>query len=226
MSKPKYNVVNPDDLVSKYGADTLRMYEMFLGPIEQSKPWNTNGVEGVFKFLKKLWALPHDKNGNWNVSDDEPSKAEFKVLYSTLKKVEEDIARLSLNTVVSNYMIAVNELTALKCNKRKIIEPLIIGLSSFAPHITEELWHLLGNETSIVDASFPTIEEQYLQEDAFEYPVSINGKVRAKLSFPVDMDKGEMEQQILANEVVQKWTEGKAPKKVIIVPKRIVNVVI
>ncbi|MEM9328047.1 MAG: leucine--tRNA ligase, partial [Bacteroidota bacterium] len=174
MSKSKFNVVNPDDLIGRYGADTLRMYEMFLGPIEQSKPWNTNGIEGVYKFLRKLWALAHDAKSSFQVTEDSPSKAEFKILYTALKKSESDIDRLSLNTVVSNYMIAVNELQALRCNKRQIIEPLVIGISPFAPHIAEELWHLLGHSTSVVDAAYPPIEEQYLLEDSFEYPVSIN----------------------------------------------------
>ncbi len=226
MSKSKYNVVNPDDLIARYGADTLRMYEMFLGPIEQSKPWNTNGIEGVYKFLKKLWALLHNEQSQLTVSDEEPTNEEYKILYTALKKSEADIERLSLNTVVSNYMIAVNDLQSLKCNKRKVLEPLIIGVSPYAPHIAEELWHLLGHDTSIVNASYPEIKEEYLKEDTFEYPVSINGKMRVKLSFPVDMDRSEMEQQVLVNEVVQKWTEGKPPKKVIVVPKRIINVVV
>ncbi len=226
MSKSKYNVVNPDDLIARYGADTLRMYEMFLGPIEQSKPWNTNGIEGVYKFLKKLWALLHNEQSQLTVSDEDPTNEEYKILYTALKKSEADIERLSLNTVVSNYMIAVNDLQSLKCNKRKVLEPLIIGVSPYAPHIAEELWHLLGHDTSIVNASYPEIMEEYLKEDTFEYPVSINGKMRVKLSFPVDMDRSEMEQQVLVNEVVQKWTEGKPPKKVIVVPKRIINVVV
>ena len=196
------------------------------GPIEQSKPWNTNGIEGVYKFLKKLWALLHSEQSEMVVSDEEPTNEEYKILYTALKKSESDIERLSLNTVVSNYMIAVNDLQSLKCNKRKVLEPLIIGVSPYAPHIAEELWHLLGNETSIVNASYPEIKEEYLKEDTFEYPVSINGKMRVKLSFPVDMDRSEMEQQVLGNEVVQKWTEGKPPKKVIVVPKRIINVVV
>lgn len=225
MSKTKYNVVNPDFLVEQYGADTLRMYEMFLGPIEQSKPWNTNGIEGVYKFLKKLWALVHDQE-TFTISEEEPTPQEYKALYTALKKTEDDIERLSLNTVVSNYMILVNELAALKCNKRKIIEALVIGLTPYAPHITEEIWSLLGNKGSVVNASFPVIETKYLQEDSFEYPISINGKMRVKISFPVDMDKATMEKEVLENEVVNKWTEGKPPKKVIIVPKRIVNVVV
>ena len=226
MSKSKYNVINPDELVKKYGADTLRMYEMFLGPIEQSKPWNTNGIDGVFKFIKRFWALFHDGQFIWSITDEKPSKAEYKILYSTLQKSENDINRLSLNTVVSNYMIAVNELTALKCKKRRILEPLVIGVAPFAPHIAEELWCLLGHQTSVVDSSYPKIESKYLQEDNFEYPVSINGKVRVKLTFAYNADKKVIEEGILANEIVQKWTKGRPPKKVIIVPNRIVNVVV
>lgn len=224
MSKSKYNVVNPDDLVVKYGADTLRMYEMFLGPIEQSKPWNTNGIEGVFKFLRKFWNLFHDKD-SFSVSSEEPTKAELKVLHGLLKKVEQDCETMSLNTSVSAFMIAVNELGALNCNKRTILEPMTIALSPFAPHIAEELYHLLGNAGSVVKAPFPQWDEKHLTEDSFEYPISINGKMRVKLQFGLDMTPADIEREVLANEIVQKWTEGKAPKKVIVVPKRIVNVV-
>lgn len=225
MSKSKYNVVNPDDLVERYGADTLRMYEMFLGPIEQSKPWNTNGIEGVYKFLRKYWSLFHE-NDTLKISDEEPGKAELKILHGTLKKVAEDIETLSLNTSVSTFMIAVNELSALKCNKKAILEPLTIALSSFAPHITEEVWHLLGNNSTIVEATYPVFEEKYLVEDSFEYPVSVNGKMRAKISFPTGSSKEEIEKGALANEVIQKWMDGKEPKKVIVVPNKIVNIVI
>jgi leucyl-tRNA synthetase len=225
MSKSKYNVVNPDDLVAKYGADTLRMYEMFLGPIEQSKPWNTNGIEGVFKFLKRFWALFHP-GGQFHVSDEASSPAELKVLHSTIKKIGQDIESLSLNTSVSAFMIAVNELTSLKCNKRAILEPLTVILSPFAPHMAEELWHQLGNSTSVVDAPLPAYDEAFLVEDTFEYPVSINGKMRVKLNFSLDTTPAEIEKAVLANETVMKWTEGKAPKKVIVVPKKIVNVVV
>ncbi len=226
MSKRWFNVVNPDDLVERYGADTLRMYEMFLGPLEQSKPWNTNGIEGVYKFLKKFWALFHSSQFEFEVSDERPSDKEYKILYGTLKKNEDDINRLSLNTVVSNYMIATKDLGTLKCNKRAILEPLVIGLAPFAPHMAEELWQLLGNKGSVVFASYPEIEEKYLQEDAHEYPVSINGKMRVKIPLSVNLSKDEIEAAVLANDVVQKWTEGKSPKKVIVVPKRIVNVVV
>ncbi|MEQ6165584.1 leucine--tRNA ligase [Ekhidna sp. MALMAid0563] len=225
MSKSKFNVVNPDELVDKYGADTLRMYEMFLGPIEQSKPWNTNGIEGVYKFLRKFWSLFH--NGDtFSVTEDEPTKDELKVLHGTIKKIAEDAERLSLNTSVSTFMIAVNELSSLKCNKRSILEPMTIILSPFAPHIAEELWHLLGHETSVVDASYPAFEEKYLVEDSIEYPVSVNGKMRAKISFSADASKEEIEAGALANETIQKWMDGKDPRKVIVVPKKIVNIVV
>lgn len=225
MSKSKFNVVNPDDLVSKYGADTLRMYEMFLGPIEQSKPWNTNGIEGVFKFLRKFWSLFHQQD-SFNVSDESPSKEELKILHSTIKKIQQDAEKLSLNTSVSTFMIAVNELSTLQCNKRAILEPITIILSPFAPHISEELWHLLGHDYSISDAIYPVYEERYLAEDSIEYPISINGKMRTKISFPADASKESIATQVLENEIVVKWTAGKAPKKVIVVPKKIVNIVV
>ena len=225
MSKSKFNVVNPDDLVERFGADTLRMYEMFLGPIEQSKPWNTNGIEGVYKFLRKFWSLFHS-GGSLNISEDEPTKDELKVLHGAIKKIAEDVDRLSLNTSVSTFMIAVNELSSLKCNKRSILEPLTIALSSFAPHISEELWHLLGHDSSIVDASYPSFDEKYLVEDSIEYPVSVNGKMRAKISFPADASKEEIEKGALTNETIQKWMDGKEPRKVIVVPKKIVNIVV
>ena len=225
MSKSKYNVVNPDQLIQTYGADTLRMYEMFLGPIEQSKPWNTNGIEGVFKFLRKFWTLFH-MNGSFEVSDGEANKEELKVLHGVLKKVEEDVNVLSLNTSVSTFMIAVNELGSLKCNKRTILEPLTIALSPFAPHLAEELWEKLGNTESIVESTYPVFDEKFLTEDSFEYPISINGKMRVKISFPADATKDVIEEQVLAHEVVAKWMDGKPAKKIIVVPKRIVNVVV
>lgn len=225
MSKSKYNVVNPDDLILQYGADTLRMYEMFLGPVEQSKPWNTNGIEGVFKFLRKFWNLFHDAD-NFNVSNEEPTSEELKVLHGLAKKVEYDCENLSLNTSVSAFMIAVNELGSLKCNKRAILEPMTILLSPFAPHLAEEVWSKLGHNSSVVNVEFPAWDEKHLIEDSFEYPISINGKMRVKLNFGLDMSKEDIERKVLANETVQKWTEGKPPKKVIVVPKRIVNVVV
>jgi len=226
MSKSKYNVVNPDDMIAQYGADTLRMYEMFLGPLEQSKPWNTNGIDGVFKFLRKLWRLFYDDQGNFVVTDEPATEAELKVLHKTIKKVQEDIEDLSFNTSVSTFMICVNELTSLKCHKRTILTDLSITLSPFAPHITEELWHQLGHDSSIVKASFPTYEEKYLIEESYEYPISVNGKVRARIKFPLDKPRDEIEKEVLATEQIQKWTQGKPPKKVIIVPKKIVNVVV
>jgi len=226
MSKSKYNVVNPDDVVAHYGADTLRLYEMFLGPLEQSKPWSTHGIDGVSKFLRKFWNLFHDANGNFNVSSEEPSREEYKILHKTIRKIEEDIEGFSFNTSASEFMICVNALSALKCNKRNIIEPLVITLSPFAPHIAEELWEKLGHTETILKATFPKFEEKYLVESSFDYPISINGKVRAKMNFALDMPKEDMEKMIIASELVQKWTEGKAPKKIIIVQGRMVNVVL
>lgn len=226
MSKSKWNVVNPDDIIEKYGADTLRMYEMFLGPLEQFKPWNTHGIDGVFKFLRKTWRLFYDENENFSVSDEVPTADEQKIIHKTIKKIQEDIEGLSLNTSVSAMMIAVNELTALKCNKREVLEKLVLILSPFAPHISEELWAQLGHEGGVSAAAYPAFDGSFLVEASHEYPVSINGKVRAKLSFPIDQDVKEIEVAVLANEIVQKWTEGKPPKKVIIVPKRIINVVV
>jgi leucyl-tRNA synthetase len=226
MSKSKYNVVNPDDIVDKYGADTLRMYEMFLGPLEQSKPWNTNGIDGVYKFLRKFWNLVHDNTGTLKVSEAEPTREELKVTHKTIRKVGQDVANYSFNTSVSEFMICANELSTLKCNKRKIVEPLIIALSPFAPHICEELWSLLGHKTTVLDERFPAYDEQYLTESSFNYPISINGKVRAEMNFALDMPKEDIEKQVLASEIVKKWTEGKTPKKVIVVQGRIVNVVL
>ncbi len=226
MSKSYFNVINPDKIIESYGADTLRMYEMFLGPIEQSKPWNTSGIDGVYKFFRKLWNLMHDASGEINISDDAPGKDELKVLHRTLKKVEQDINNFSFNTSVSEFMICVNELSSLKSNKRQILEPLVIALSPFAPHITEELWEKLGHKESILNAMYPMVEEKYLVESSYEYPISINGKVRAKMNMALDMPKEDMQKLVLASETVQKWTEGKDPKKVIIVPGKIVNVVL
>ncbi|HET9487303.1 MAG TPA: leucine--tRNA ligase [Chryseosolibacter sp.] len=226
MSKSLFNVVNPDDILESYGADTLRMYEMFLGPLEQSKPWNTNGIDGVFKFLRKFWNLFHDEKGKFKVSTDDPTRGELKVLHKTLKKIEQDVDSFSFNTSVSELMICVNELTSLKTNKRVILEPLVIGLASFAPHLSEELWEKLGHKDTVFDATFPQYNEEYLKEDSFEYPISINGKVRAKMEFALDMPKEDIEKVVLASEIVRKWSEGKPPRKVIVVPGRIVNVVL
>ncbi|PAW95228.1 leucine--tRNA ligase [Mucilaginibacter sp. MD40] len=227
MSKRYFNVVNPDDLVERYGADTLRMYEMFLGPLEQSKPWNTNGIEGVFKFLRKFWRLFHDANWNFTVSNEAPTKAELKALHKIIKKVEDDIERFSFNTSVSSFMIAVNELTDLKCNKRAILENLVIVLAPYAPHIAEELWSLLGNPAgSISTAAYPKFNPEYLVEDEFAYPVSFNGKVRTNISLPLTMEPADVEAAVLAHADVQKHLDGKPPKKVIVVKGRIVNVVV
>ncbi len=226
MSKSLYNVVNPDDIIEQYGADTLRMYEMFLGPLEMSKPWDTNGIDGVHKFLRKFWRLFHDGNNNFNISDENPTDDELKVLHKTIKKIQEDIERFSFNTSVSAFMICVNELNDLKCNKRKILEPLIILLSSFAPHITEELWQMCDNSESISYAEFPVYEEKYLVESTFEYPVSFNGKMRFKITLPMNIGAKDAEKQVLEHELTQKWMEGKTPRKVIFVPKKIINIVI
>ena len=226
MSKSKYNVVNPDDIVEKYGADTMRMYEMFLGPLEQFKPWNTQGIDGVFKFLRRFWNLFHDDQGSFSVSDEQPTDEELKILHKTIKKAEEDVENLSFNTSVSAFMICVNELMALKCNKREVLEPFILVVSPYAPHICEELWEKLGHSESISHSQFPQYEEKYIVEASHEYPVSVNGKMRAKMTFALDMPKEDIEKQVLASEVIQKWTEGKTPKKVIIVPKKIVNIVV
>jgi leucyl-tRNA synthetase len=226
MSKSYFNVVNPDEIIETYGADTLRMYEMFLGPLEQSKPWNTNGIDGVFKFLRKFWNLLHDEKGRFRVTDAEPSRGELKVLHKTLKKIEQDVETFSFNTSVSEFMICVNELTAQKTDKRAVLEPLVIALSPFAPHMAEELWEKLGHSETVFNASFPQYSEAYLKEDSFEYPISINGKVRAKMEFSLDMPKADIEKVVLASEIVRKWSEGKPPKKIIVVQGRIVNVVL
>jgi leucyl-tRNA synthetase len=225
MSKSKYNVQTPDELVEKYGADTLRCYEMFLGPLEQHKPWDTQGITGVNGFLKKLWRLVHDDNG-FNISDEAPTKEELKSLHKTIKKVKEDIERFSFNTPVSTFMICVNELTTLKCNKRAIIQDLAIILSPYAPHIAEELWHKLGNTESITYAVFPKHNDEYLVESNHKYPVSFNGKMRFMLELPANMSKDDIEAAVMANEQTQKYLDGKAPKKVIVVPNKIVNFVV
>ena len=225
MSKSYYNVVNPDEIINNYGADTLRLYEMFLGPLEQSKPWSTQGIDGVFKFLRRFWNLFHNGE-NFSVSDAEPTRPELKVLHKTLKKIEQDIENFSFNTCVSEFMICCNELSSIKCNKRAILEPLAIALSPFAPHMAEELWEKLGHADSILNASFPAFDEQYLKENAFDYPISINGKVRLTMNMALDLSKEDIEKQVLASEAVAKWTEGKAPKKMIVVPGKIVNVVL
>ncbi len=226
MSKSKLNVVNPDEIVEQYGADTLRLYEMFLGPLEQSKPWNTNGIDGVSRFLRKLWRLFHDDHGNFNVTDEAPTDEMLKVLHRTIKKTQEDIESYSFNTAVSSFMICVNELTTLNCHHRAVLTDLVVILSPYAPHLAEELWHQLGHDPSVTQATFPTYHESLLAESVFEYPISINGKLRTKMSFALDMPKEAIEKEVLAAEEVQKWIEGKPPKRVIVVPKKIVNVVV
>lgn len=226
MSKSYFNVVNPDQIIDTYGADTLRMYEMFLGPLEASKPWSTQGIDGVYKFLRRFWNLFHDAAGNFKITEAAPTREELKVLHKTIKKVEQDIENFSFNTSVSEFMICANELSSLKCNKRAVLEPLVIALSPFAPHLAEELWSLLGHPDTVLNATFPKYDEQYLTESSHNYPISINGKVRAQMNFALDMPKEDIEKQVLASEIVQKWSEGKPPKKVIVVPGKIVNVVL
>lgn len=224
MSKRWYNVVTPDSICEKFGADTLRLYEMFLGPLEQSKPWNTNGITGVSGFLKKLWRLFY-QTGSFVVSEDAPTKPELKTLHKTIKKITEDIERFSFNTSVSNFMICVNELSDLKCNKRAILEPLLVLISPYAPHIAEELWEKLGHKESIVFAAFPEFNEAHLVEDNFNYPISFNGKMRFNLELAANLSVQEIEKLVMEAEQTRKYLEGKQPKKVIIVPKKIVNIV-
>jgi leucyl-tRNA synthetase len=226
MSKSKYNVQTPDELVEKYGADTLRMYEMFLGPLEQAKPWDTKGINGVHNFLRKLWRLTHDEQNKIAVSDAEPSAEALKTLHKTIKKITEDLERYSFNTPVSAFMIAVNELTDLKCNNRAIIEPLVILLEPFAPHIAEQIWKELGHTESVSQANWPVFNPDFLVENSFEYPVSFNGKVRFKITLPADMSKEAVEQAVMTHEQTQKYLEGGVPKKMIVVVGRIVNIVV
>jgi len=225
MSKSKFNIINPDDLIAKYGADTLRMYEMFLGPIEQSKPWSTNGIEGVFKFLRKYLSLFYSGD-SFEVSNEKAAGKELKILHAAIKKVAEDAESLSLNTSVSTFMITVNALAVLKCNKREVLEPLTVILSPFAPHITEEIWSLLGNKDLVVNAAYPELKEEYLAADSIEYPITVNGKMRAKINLPANAGREEVKRVALAHEVIQKWVDGKTPKRVIVVPGKIVNIVI
>ena len=227
MSKRWYNVVNPDDICEQYGADTLRLYEMFLGPLEQSKPWNTQGIDGVSRFLKKLWKLFHTgADHSFQVSEGEPTKAELKILHKTLKKIESDIEALSLNTCVSEFMICVNQLSEINCTNGQILSELVTAVSPFAPHICEELWAKLGHVESITHATYPAWNAEYLREDSYKIAVQVNGKVRETMEFGMDMSKADIEAQVLANETIQKWMDGKSPRKVIVVPKKIVNVVV
>ena len=225
MSKSKWNVVSPDDMVAQYGADCLRLYEMFLGPLELSKPWNTNGITGVSNFMRKLWRLYHDGD-IYNVSDEEANKAELKTLHKTIKKINYDIENFSFNTSVSNFMICVNELTELKCNKRAILEPLAILIAPYAPHIAEELWSKLGHSESITYANFPECNESYLVETSFSYPISLNGKTKFNHEFDLSITKEELEKAVMSLDQTIKILDGKAPKKVIVVHQKIVNIVV
>ena len=226
MSKSMYNVVNPDNIVEKYGADTLRLYEMFLGPINQSKPWDSNGIDGCFRFLRKAWNLFFDKAGNLAVSDETPSKENLKTLHKLIKKVSDDIEVFSYNTSVPAFMIAVGELAQQRCNARAILEPLIVLLAPFTPHIAEELWHLMGHETTVCDAQWPAFNEEYLKEDTVTMGVSFNGKTRFTLDFPADATKDAIEQEVMQSEQAKKYLEGMQVVKVIVVPRKIVNIVL
>ncbi len=225
MSKSMFNVVNPDNVIEEYGADTLRLYEMFLGPLEAHKPWDTKGIDGVYRFLKKFWRLFFEGD-DLSLSEEAPTMEELKILHRTIKKIACDIESFSFNTSIPAFMICTNELSALKCNKRSVLEPIVILLAPFAPHIAEELWHLLGHETSVTTAEFPTWDEKYLAEESFDYPVSFNGKVRFKLSLPIDMPNSEIEEAVKKAPDAARWLEGMTIRKIIIVPKKIINVVV
>jgi leucyl-tRNA synthetase len=226
MSKSKYNVVNPDDIIEAYGADTLRLYEMFLGPLEQSKPWNTNGIEGVYRFFRKLWKLFYADNGALKLHDAAPTEQELRILHKTIRKVEEDMERFSFNTSVSTFMIAVNEFHELKCSNRAVLKDFVILLAPYAPHIAEELWHAAGGQGSVVNATFPAWNEAFIRESSVSYPVAFNGKTRYQIQVPADMPQQEVQTIALAHEEAERWLQGAAPKKVIVVPGRMVNVVI
>ena len=226
MSKRLYNTVNPNDLVNKYGADTYRMYEMFLGPVEMSKPWDTKGIEGVHRFIKKLWRMFYDEMKGKVWKEEKPTAEEMKILHRTIKKIEEDTERFSFNTAVSTFMICVNDLADIKCHKKTILENVLILLTPYAPHVSEELWSLLGNKGSVLEVAFPKFEELYVRESSKEYPVSINGKVRTNINIALDAAQPDVEQIVLNNEIVQKWLEGKPHKKIIFVKGKMVNVVV
>lgn len=226
MSKSKHNVINPDNVVAQYGADTFRMYEMFLGPIDVSKPWDTKGIEGVHRFIKKLWRLFYDEQKGWQVNQETAAEASLKTIHKTIKKIAEDIEKFSFNTSVSQFMICVNELTTQNCHAQEVLEKLVVIINPFAPHLAEELWHQLGHETSVADAAFPAYEEKYVVENTKLYPVAVNGKTRLEMEFPLDAEQSFVEQQVLANENFQKYLEGKTPKKIIFVKGRMINVVI
>ena len=226
MSKSMFNVVNPDMIVEKYGADTLRMYEMFLGPVEQSKPWDTNVIDGVHRFIRKFWSLFYSRTDEYLVTDEPATKEELKSLHKLIKKVTGDIEQFSYNTSISAFMICVNELFNLKCSKKEILEQLVITLAPFAPHVCEELWDVLGHETSVCDAQWPAYNEEYLKEDTINYTISFNGKARFNMEFAADEASDAIQAAVLADERSQKWIDGKTPKKIIVVQKKIVNVVI
>ena len=226
MSKSMFNVVNPDVIIERYGADTLRMYEMFLGPLEQSKPWDTNGIDGCHRFIRKMWNMFTDKEGNLNVSDDAPTKDELKSIHKLIKKVTEDIENFSYNTSVAAFMICVNELSGLKCNKRQVLSDLVKLIAPFAPHIAEELWQALGNQTTVCDAEWPKYDESYLKEDSITYSISFNGKTRFTLDFPADATQQQIQDAVLANEKAQGYINGQTIRKVIVVPRKIVNIVL
>ncbi|OJW72874.1 MAG: leucine--tRNA ligase [Candidatus Amoebophilus sp. 36-38] len=226
MSKSKYNTINPDTVVAQYGADTLRLYTMFLGPLEQAKPWDMHGIEGVFRFLVKVWRLFYSETGPKALTNETPSKEALKVIHKAIKKVEEDIKRYTFNTAVSNLMICVNELTALKCSNQTILKNLVLILAPFAPHLAEELWQLLGYTHGVIAEPFPQYEEAYVQEEVYEYPIAINGKVRAKITFDAHTPQLEIEKRVLAHEALQKWIQGQSIKKIIIVPNKMVNIVV
>ena len=226
MSKSMYNVVNPDYIVDKYGADTLRLYEMFLGPISQSKPWDSNGIDGCFRFLRRLWNLFFTSDGSMAVTDDEPTKENLKTLHKLIRKVSEDIEEFSYNTSIPAFMVAVGELAQQKCRSRRVMEPLVVLLSPFAPHVCEELWHLMGHTTTVCDATWPHWDEAYLKEDTVTMPVSFNGKTRFTIDVPADAPKEVVEQAALDAEQAARYLEGMQVVKVIVVPGRIVNVVL
>ncbi len=228
MSKSKFNTVNPDDLVFKYGADTFRMYEMFLGPVEVSKPWDTKGIEGVHRFLKKLWRLFYDEQKGKLWTNEAPSEGELKTLHRTVKKIKEDTERFSFNTSVSAFMICVNELTEQNCHKKQILEPLLILLAAYAPHIAEELYQQINEPSgkSVLDATFPIFDEKYLKETTKAYPVAINGKTRSEMVIDLNASQQEVEAMVMENTIVLKWLEGKTPKKIIYVKNRMINIVI
>jgi len=226
MSKSMFNVVNPDSVVERYGADTLRLYEMFLGPINQSKPWDSNGIDGCSRFLRKLWNLFFDKSGNFAVTSAEPANENLRSLHKLIKKVTDDIETFSYNTAISAFMIAVGELAAQRCTSRAVLEPLVVLIAPFAPHIAEELWELLGHEASVCDAKWPASDERYLREESVTMSVSFNGKTRFTLGFPADATRDVIERETLSCEQAKKYLEGKTVVKVIVVPRRIINIVV